>query len=148
MNRLFCPLDSPGKNIGVGCHFLLQGIFPTQGANLGLQHCRRFTVWATREAPYNTNSEFVRSFLGYGVCPGKDFDLFNSCHTSFLSTPQSKQKATQSLLSRFSPKQLRQYTGVTRLQIIRVTVTAHAEKCRRRISNQREKYIMQLIKFE
>ena len=25
--------DSPGKNIGVGCHFLLQGIFPTQGSN-------------------------------------------------------------------------------------------------------------------
>ena len=28
------PRDSPGKNIGVGCHFLLQGIFPTQGLNL------------------------------------------------------------------------------------------------------------------
>ena len=28
--------DFPGKNIGVGCHFLLQGIFPTQGSNLGL----------------------------------------------------------------------------------------------------------------
>ena len=32
--------DSPGKNPGVGCHFLLQGIFPTQGANPGLPHCR------------------------------------------------------------------------------------------------------------
>ena len=29
--RLLCPLDFSGKNIGVGCHFLLQGIFPTQG---------------------------------------------------------------------------------------------------------------------
>ena len=28
--------DSPGKNIGVGCHALLQGIFPTQGSNPGL----------------------------------------------------------------------------------------------------------------
>ena len=27
------PWDSPGKNTGVGCHFLLQGIFPTQGWN-------------------------------------------------------------------------------------------------------------------
>ena len=26
--RLLCPWDSPGKNTGVGCHFLLQGIFP------------------------------------------------------------------------------------------------------------------------
>ena len=29
--RLLCPWDSPGKNTGVGCHALLQGIFPTQG---------------------------------------------------------------------------------------------------------------------
>ena len=28
--------DSPGKNTGVGCHVLLQGIFPTQGLNPGL----------------------------------------------------------------------------------------------------------------
>ena len=29
----FCPWDSPGKNTGVGCHALFQGIFPTQGLN-------------------------------------------------------------------------------------------------------------------
>ena len=34
-------MDSPGKNTGVGCHSLLQGIFPTQGSNLGLLHCRQ-----------------------------------------------------------------------------------------------------------
>ena len=37
-NRLLCPWDSPGKNTGVGCHALLQGIFPTQGSNPGLLH--------------------------------------------------------------------------------------------------------------
>ena len=31
--RLLCPWDSPGRNTGVGCHFLLQGIFPTQELN-------------------------------------------------------------------------------------------------------------------
>ena len=31
--RLLCPWDSPGTNTGVRCHFLLQGIFPTQGSN-------------------------------------------------------------------------------------------------------------------
>ena len=31
--RLLCPQDSPGKNTGVGCHVILQGIFPTQGQN-------------------------------------------------------------------------------------------------------------------
>ena len=39
--RLPCPWDSPGKNTGVGCHFLLQGIFPTQGSNRGLLRCRQ-----------------------------------------------------------------------------------------------------------
>ena len=34
--RLLCPWVSPGKNTGVGCHFLLQGIFLTQGLNLHL----------------------------------------------------------------------------------------------------------------
>ena len=32
--------DSPGKNTGVGCHALLQGIFPTQGMDPDLPHCR------------------------------------------------------------------------------------------------------------
>ena len=36
--RLLYPWDSPGKNTGVGCHALLQGIFPTQGSNPGLLH--------------------------------------------------------------------------------------------------------------
>ena len=35
------PWDSPGKNTEVGCHFLLQGIFPTQGSNLNLPHGRQ-----------------------------------------------------------------------------------------------------------
>ena len=34
--RLLCPWDFPGKNTGVGCHFLPQGIFPTQGLNSSL----------------------------------------------------------------------------------------------------------------
>ena len=41
--RLLCPWDSSGKNTGVGCHFLLQGIFPTQESELhllSLLHCR------------------------------------------------------------------------------------------------------------
>ena len=39
--RLLCPWASPGKNTGVGCHFHLQGIFPTQGLNPGVLHCRK-----------------------------------------------------------------------------------------------------------
>ena len=39
--RLLCPWDFPGKDTGVCCHFLLQGIFPSQGSHPGLLYCRR-----------------------------------------------------------------------------------------------------------
>ena len=39
---MVCPWNSPGKNTGMGCHSLFQGIFPTQGLNLCLLHCRQF----------------------------------------------------------------------------------------------------------
>ena len=40
--RFLCPWDSPGKNNRVGCHFLLQEIFPTQGSN---PHLLCFLPW-------------------------------------------------------------------------------------------------------
>ena len=40
-DRIVFSWDSPSKNTGVGCHFLLQGICPTQGLNLVLLHCRQ-----------------------------------------------------------------------------------------------------------
>ena len=39
--RFLSSWDFPGKNTGMDCHFLLQGIFPTQGSNLGLPHCKQ-----------------------------------------------------------------------------------------------------------
>ena len=49
--RPHCPWDSPGKNTGVGCHFLLQGNFLTLGLNPHLLRCRQILYcWATREA--------------------------------------------------------------------------------------------------
>ena len=51
--RFLCPWDPPGKNTGVGCHFLLQGIFLTQGQNLGLQNCRHILYCLSyREVPF------------------------------------------------------------------------------------------------
>ena len=41
--RLLCPWNSPGKNFGVGCCALLQGISWTQVLNLGLLHCRQIS---------------------------------------------------------------------------------------------------------
>ena len=45
-NPMACPCSSPGKNTGVGRHSLLQeGIFPTQGSNLGLLHFRQILYY-------------------------------------------------------------------------------------------------------
>ena len=41
--RLLCPWDFPGKNTGVGCHLLLQGIFLTQELNLHLLHWQAYS---------------------------------------------------------------------------------------------------------
>ena len=41
LRPLYSPWNSPGQNTGVGSLSLLQGIFPTQGANPDLPHCRR-----------------------------------------------------------------------------------------------------------
>ena len=54
-----CPGDSPGKNTGVGCHSLLQWIFPTQGSNLCLWH------WQVDSLPLSH----------LGILPGQDSDL-------------------------------------------------------------------------
>ena len=50
--RLLCPQDSPGKNTGVGCHFLLQWIFLTQGWNSYLPH------WQAGSSPLGKDQEW------------------------------------------------------------------------------------------
>ena len=49
--RLLCPWDSPGKNTGVGCHALLQGIFPIQGLNPSILHLLHWEVGSLPLAP-------------------------------------------------------------------------------------------------
>ena len=45
-------VNSPGENTGVGCHALLQGIFPIQGSNPGLPQCRQIHYQLSQqEAP-------------------------------------------------------------------------------------------------
>ena len=53
--RLFCPWDFPGKNTGVGCHFLLQGIVPTQGSSLCLLH------WQVDSLPLNHREAHLKN---------------------------------------------------------------------------------------
>ena len=61
--------DSPGKNTGLGCHALLQRIFPTQGSNPGVLHCRRILSCLNHQGspcnalyPCNITSSFSSPF--------------------------------------------------------------------------------------
>ena len=47
-----CPWDFPGKSTGVGCHFLLQEVFPTNGLNLGLPHCKQTLYCLSHQGSY------------------------------------------------------------------------------------------------
>ena len=68
--------DSPGKDPGVGCHFLLQGIFPTQGSNPGLLHCRQIL--------YHRNHQGNPSY-SKGHLPVFFINLYLSKHLFILS---------------------------------------------------------------
>ena len=51
--RLLSPWNFPGQSTGLGCHFLLQGIFPTQGSNPGLPHSRQMLYHLSHQgSPY------------------------------------------------------------------------------------------------
>ena len=48
-SRLLRPWNFLGKNNGVGSHSILQGMFPTQGLNLGLLHCRQVFYYLSHQ---------------------------------------------------------------------------------------------------
>ena len=55
--RFLCPWNSLGKNIEVGSHFLLHGLFPTQGSNPNHLHCRQILYHLSqKESPQDRQS--------------------------------------------------------------------------------------------
>ena len=69
--------DSPGKNTGVGCRFLLQGIFPTQGSNPGLLHCRqtlwRLSKWVAIPSFRGSSQHRDRTWVSWVSCIAGEF---------------------------------------------------------------------------
>ena len=71
------PWDFQGKSTGVGCHFLLQGILPTQGLNLGLSRCRQTLYRLSHQGSehetdlkFETEAMQLLSFSSsWGYCP-------------------------------------------------------------------------------
>ena len=62
--------DFPGKNTGVGCHFLLQ-IFPAQGSNPGIPHCRQILPSEPPGKP-NKMERGAKSCLGLNFIPTRE----------------------------------------------------------------------------
>ena len=69
----FCPWDFPGKNTGVGCHFLLQAIFSTQGLNLHLLHWQADSLQLSHQGSPEHRGEFLKILLVKSSC------LFGIC---------------------------------------------------------------------
>ena len=75
--------DSPGKNTTLGCHALLQGIFPTQGLNSGFPHCRRILCQLSHKGssrilewvayPFSSGSSLPRNPTGVSCIAGRFF---------------------------------------------------------------------------
>ena len=79
----YSPWNSPGQDTGVGSLSLLQGIFPTQGSNPGLLHCRRILYQLSHKGsprilkwvayPFSTGSFWSRNRTGVSCIAGRFF---------------------------------------------------------------------------
>ena len=58
-------MEFPSQNTGVGCHFLLQGIFLTQGLNPGLLHCRQIVYHLSHREALSFLLLLLLSHLSY-----------------------------------------------------------------------------------
>ena len=89
--RFLCPWDSPGKNIGVGCHALLQGIFPTQGWN---PHLLWLLHWQVGSLPLEQSGKpphlfvfwFYFFYIRRQICL---FSILNKFSVSHIKMPRS-----------------------------------------------------------
>ena len=71
--------DSPGKNIGEGCHSLLQGIFWTQGLNPGLPHCRWILYLLSHQGSPNKQCDPTKSVNIFRITKMEDCMMIEYC---------------------------------------------------------------------
>ena len=87
--RLLCPQDFPGKNTGVGCHALLQGIFLTLGLNSLLLHCRHFLYHCATWEVHKFDINMMLGFI-FNVCCAQSLQSCPTlCDTMDCSPPGS-----------------------------------------------------------
>ena len=81
---LLCPWESPGKNTGIGCHALLQGIFPTQGLNSCLLYLLH---WQAGSLPLTPPGKPYIVCVCVCVCVCKSFSCVRLCDPMDCSPP-------------------------------------------------------------
>ena len=79
---------TPGKNTGVGCRSLLQGIFPTQGWNPGLLYCRQILYHQSHQNLGACQCKSVGLISESGRSPGRGHD--NPLQDSCLGNPMDR----------------------------------------------------------
>ena len=100
-----CPWDSPSKNTGVSSHYLLQGIFPTQGSNPGLLNWRQILYQLSHQGsprilewvayPFSRGSSWSRNRAGVSRIAGGFFiswatrETLNTSKCSLIQTDNS-----------------------------------------------------------
>ena len=88
--RLLCPWDFPGKNTGVGSCPRLQGIFPSQGSNLGFPHCRQILYCLSHQRSpevyrYSCKLGMRSDLISCCLCPFPFFSpILSSRHCQWL----------------------------------------------------------------
>ncbi|KAM7240994.1 hypothetical protein CapIbe_007564 [Capra ibex] len=86
--RLLCPWDFPSKNTGVGFHFLLQGIFPTQRWNLHLLHwqiaitgARVYADLKPEDRKLTRSESFIQGSESNNQLQAQDTEVLSHCFT-------------------------------------------------------------------
>ena len=78
------PWNFPGKSTRVCCHFLLQGIFLTQGSNPGLPHCgQRLYLWANQGSPKKGNVKQCSNFCTIALISHTSKVMLKILHARF-----------------------------------------------------------------
>ena len=92
-HRVLCPWNSPGKNTGVGCHSLLQGLFPAQGSNPGLLYCRQIFYHLSHWGSHWGSSEYnatLTLLLGEWVQMSYNTETIPKFYLGGLNNPLSR----------------------------------------------------------
>ena len=107
---LYSPSNSPGQNTRVNRLSLLQGIFPTQGLNLGLPHCRKILYQLSHKGsprilewvayPFSSGSFQHRNQIGVSYIAGKFYTNW-AIRQAQEMTPKLENNSTKEVLTLF-----------------------------------------------